>query len=336
MLQALNDLNASAVDWWFIYKMPDNIGPDSDTKGDEYLYYDPETGKGLTKSDKVLDKGQSALDVTLEQVFNSKGMEDGNSYILYNDEKPDSDKNRSSCGHCKGILAFNKKNNTGFYLLHSTPRYPLDKKSELPSNELIYGQTYICVTLPDYETANRIAEVLRTQHEPQVYTTHLSEDITKDESVYKLGSNNNTPEPEEPTFISFKSKAGKEFQLAGKNRKWGKDFWIDLIGPHLGVSLNVESWRRGASPGNEDSDGKDETLNAQNIDFTSVGLKDYTFHYTKDHSKWGVSTDAANPWVCIADINRMVSQEKRGGGALIFQEEQLWKNLKSVENTDTK
>ena len=53
--------------------------------------------------------------------------------------------------------------------------------------------------------------------------------------------------------------------------------------------------------------------------------------YTKDHAKWGIAE--ANPpgYVVIADINRQVSQDKRGGGGLAFQHEGIWKALKSAE-----
>jgi deoxyribonuclease II len=332
MLQALNDLSGTPVDWWFIYKMPCHIGPNKNTKGNEYLYYDPTNKNGLSKSKKVLDKGQSSLTVTLQQIFNFSGRNSGNGYILYNDEKPNSKSNKSGCGHCKGILAFNKRNDSGIFILHSTPRFPIEKNYDLPEDELIYGQTYLCITLPDYNTANHIAEVLRTQQEPQVYASYLGVEIEENESLYKLTQNDNTPEPSAPAFIKIISKGKKLFQLAGKNRRWNKDFWIDLIGPHLGVDLNVESWRRGRSPGDFDSDGKDQTHNVMNIRFESLGLEGYRFAYTKDHSKWGVSTNPSKPWVCIADINRMVSQERRGGGALFFKEKELWSNLKSIEN----
>ena len=39
----------------------------------------------------------------------------------------------------------------------------------------------------------------------------------------------------------------------------------------------------------------------------SVSVDTYSFRTGEDHSKWAVATDDDAPWVCIGDINRMVS-----------------------------
>ncbi|KAJ1347908.1 deoxyribonuclease II [Parelaphostrongylus tenuis] len=49
--------------------------------------------------------------------------------------------------------------------------------------------------------------------------------------------------------------------------------------------------------------------------FTQVQLPSASFRNSLDHSKWGVSMDESMPFVCIGDVNRQISQFKRGGGA---------------------
>lgn len=79
-------------------------------------------------------------------------------------------------------------------------------------------------------------------------------------------------------------------------------------------------------------------------------LTDYHWAYTKDHAKWAISAAAdergkaeddkalSTPisWVCVADMNRMTSQEKRGGGAICFHEPLLWQALNEIERISGK
>lgn len=95
-----------------------------------------------------------------------------------------------------------------------------------------------------------------------------------------------------------------------KNRHWNKDFWIDLVGPHL------------------DSNAQDQVTDILYINLEKLSIP-YVWHYTKDHAKWGVSE--TDDWVCVADINRQTSQGKRGGGSICFRNKLLWQSLSEVE-----
>jgi len=330
MISAKNESNKN-IDWWFIYKTPDNTGP-KDNEGYEYLYYDEKSTK-LNLSDYTLDKENGALHNTLNEVFS--GSKD-QGYIVYNDEKTDSGSNNGSKGHCKGILVFNKSEDSGLLLMHSTPRFPAKGETTLPAKERIYGQTYICITLPDYKTVNDFAAQMLQQQNPQVLIddSYLPDSIDKSEAISKLYNQTGIAESTTPGTVNFKSKAGKEFKLIAKSKKWGKDFWIDLVSPELEVDLNVESWRRGQVTESTDKGISEEVEDVMQIDLAPIGLPKYQWKYTKDHSKWGAVEKkdvAKGAWVCVADINRMKSQEKRGGGSVCFIEENLWRSLNSIE-----
>ncbi|NRA13808.1 MAG: deoxyribonuclease, partial [Crocinitomicaceae bacterium] len=123
MISPLSNQKGKSVDWWFAYKLPMDVGPDSDSTGFEFLYCDSENDKELKLSPLTLKDEKSAIGITLKQVF-SKKSDIG--YVMWNDEIPPSKKNPTpknseAKGHSKGILAFSKKSNSGFYLLHSTP-----------------------------------------------------------------------------------------------------------------------------------------------------------------------------------------------------------------------
>ena len=466
MLSARDDRSGAAVDWWFMYKLPRKIGPESGpkTKGNEYVYYDPTTGRPLALSpNKLGDGAAGAFYHTLDQIYASPEPSSG--WIPYNDEYPESlsindelpesmtaaerlekllakqkegvcdwppnvpinihgdssrAKDRSKPvdhphnGHNKGILAFDLKTDTAFWLSHSTPRIPglhipADVGFYYPDYAWQYAQTFICITLDSVKTACAIADVMSTQHEPQVYGCQLPEGVTEDSewgALWKLAQGSLPPnygkhyaekhEHREPADITFQSKGGKEFRLIAKSGAWFDDFWIDLVEPKLGADLRVETWRRltpsAMLPGEDvNGDGKidygdhDFSTTYKGRDYhheflakdgkhvvdevTTVNLgvledsdgnplTGYIWDYTHDHAKWGISEateyrgeelDATDPhkrmpdcdgtesdWVCVADINRMTSQEKRGGGAVCFHEPLLWHCLNQIERISGK
>lgn len=332
-MTALNELG-KPVDWWFIYKTPDRVGR-KDNKGYDYFYFD-DMSKEVSLSKNELNLKGGALHYTLDAVFNSGDSNQG--YIVYNDEQTDGTSNDGGKGHTKGVLVFNKQENTGLILLHSTPRFPAKGEDILPKKEAIYGQTYLCITLKDFTTLENIAAQMLCQQNPQILEEdcYMPKGFDPSSPLSKLVGQKDIDESKTPSTVDFESKKGKQFKLIAKSKKWGKDFWIDLISPELGVDLNSETWRRGKVTESTDKGVSEEVEDVMQVDFGPLGFKGYAWKYTKDHSKWGAATTKAgskSPWVCIADINRMKSQEKRGGGGICFQEPNLWKVLNSIEAT---
>ena len=62
---------------------------------------------------------------------------------------------------------------------------------------------------------------------------------------------------------------------------------------------------------------KYSTLNVANL---KIGAASWTG--TNDHSKWGIPV--TTKVVCYGDMNRMTSQEKRGGGGLCIAHDGLY------------
>ena len=344
MVLPLSNQNGKKVDWWFAYKLPMNVGPKSDSTGFEFLYCDSENDKNLSMSPIDLEHDDSAIGLSLGQIF---GKDTDVGYVMWNDEIPPTKENpepkdNGLKGHSKGILAFSKKTNSGFYLLHSTPRFPRVGEIELPENEKSYGQTYMCVGLKDYKTANDIAEILMTQNQGQVYSSHLP-NVDKDEAISKFALNVKVETPSEPIDYHFETPNGIKFQLIAKNRHWstakkgeevGKDFWEDLVCPTLKCDFSVETWRRGLVFSDDEAKLKETTLDVLDIDLAGIGLKGYQWAFTKDHAKWGVSEKKEDAMIVIADINRQTSQAKRGGGGLAFSNSSLWTALRSIEKVE--
>jgi deoxyribonuclease II len=115
------------------------------------------------------------------------------------------------------------------------------------------------------------------------------------------------------------------------NNPMGKDFWMDLTGHAPGADIEVETWIRGgarAIPPVEDSDGIHKTFGIKYIDFRPLRVP-WDWPESSDHANWGITIDS--DWVCVGDINRMRSVEKRGGGTLAFQDKELCPALSKAD-----
>lgn len=334
------------VDWWFIYKVPHLTGKNGDSAtGLEYLYFDAGSTKPVLSKNRLLD-GNGALDLTLDKALNHPDASVG--YILYNDEIPDTTAekeglaNSEKYGHTKGVIAFDVESKTAFWLVHSWPKFP-DIRARAAKPSVEYGQTFLCLAI-SLETAEKIAQEMLLFQYPQVYDPKIPKAVAdKGDSLYLLSQPLVDRGKEKVTGEQYlriddqrlKTLGGMPFRVIAKHRTWGKDFWNQLVGPELGENLDVESWIRGKIPPIEDSDGIHKTFDIKFV--TLAPFANYTWPEQSDHAKWAVTED--NPkdrsknhkWVCVGDINRMVSQRKRGGGTVAFQNDDLWQVLKDSE-----
>jgi len=332
-ISALNE-TGKPVDWWFIYKVPQlspgGHGTDSAT-GYEYVYYDseidkkPDTDKKkkVDRSPFLLNEGKGALNLTLNLVFkNFKKPPATTGWVLYNDEKPVAATGRDdgNLGHTKGVIAFDTQSKTAYWLLHSWPKFADPGAPGEPTPK--YGQTYMCVSI-DLETARELAKQMVSHQEPQTYLNHPANLATTD-PLFLLMQPLSGNDPSDSSVIDLKSREGMPFKVIAKNRKWGQDFWNDLVGPTLAEDMDVESWIRGKIPPIADRDGVHKTFDIKYITMGPLGIH-WAWPETHDHAKWGITTHS--DWVCVGDINRMISQRKRGGGTIAFKNETLWKAL---------
>ncbi len=315
------DENGLPIDWWFIYKVPELTQPK--TSGYEYAYYDDKTGK-LAASANTLDSDQGALHKTLDALFNSQSATTG--WIIYNDETPTgfNIEDNGDLGHTKGLLAFDTAQQQGFWLLHSWPKYADPKAEQMPTPK--YGQTFICLTL-SLDSIRNIAKLMLTHQQPQVFAWKLADTMPQDDPLFQLTQPINLEEPSHADILNLTTLGGLSFKVIAKNRAWNDDFWNDLVGPDLSENFDVESWIRGAIPTSRDADHQHEVEDINYLDFTKIGLP-WAWKESDDHAKWGLSLK--DNWICVADINRMISQEKRGGGTIALQSPALWGDLDSA------
>ena len=116
-----NHLN-EPVDWFILYKLP-HLSHSVDpfvANGTGYIYLD--ASSSLDKwhfSSQSIASPLSLTGLTLAPIYSLKDF----SYVFYNDQPPNIPISLVY-GHSKGVLAFEDQTQTGFWLIHSVPRFP--------------------------------------------------------------------------------------------------------------------------------------------------------------------------------------------------------------------
>ena len=117
-----NHLN-QPVDWFIVYKLP-RLSRSIDPfvrNGTGYIYLD--SSSSLEKwqfSSQGIDSSSSMTGLTLDPLYKYPNQY---SYMFYNDQPPNKPVSMIY-GHSKGVLAFEDSTKTGFWLVHSVPRFP--------------------------------------------------------------------------------------------------------------------------------------------------------------------------------------------------------------------
>jgi deoxyribonuclease-2 len=297
-LTCRNELGA-AVNSWFILKQP---------AGTQYLYYEP--GQNLSSSPYSLnDTAKGALTYTLQQLWTSNM-----SYALFNDEPATVGENATvAFGHTKGIWAWSDSD--AFLLTHSIPLFPIGPiasptYSGLGANARIYAQTMACFSLPIEELAALAG--IATLNVPHIYERRV---LGGPSALVAFANGTRRADAICATVI------GPQFVYFAKSAQWNNELYSACIAPALSTSLLAETWIRGGATG--PACGEYGVLDVEALAFGNV-----SFRESQDHSKWAVGT--TGDAVCVADINRMTSQYKRGGGALCWNDTVLATGLRNA------
>jgi deoxyribonuclease-2 len=337
------------VDWWFLYKVAGSSTTSDGGKkptlngkpvaGTEYVYFDSNTpGNGiLSLSSETVDKN-GALVNTLSQLYGADAASNERlGWFFYNDEDPITGKVNSERGHTKGVLAFDLASNTAFWLIQSTPLFPLKGAYGFPRTGEPNAQTMLCITLQDATVSQAIAKQMFVAQQPNVYlASSIPTDLANEpnDARVKLIQNQvaagSTPVQ---VVIPFCSLAGTKFMAIAKNRTWDLDFYNDLVGPTLCENLDVETWEHDPTPPPADSDKTHDVVAMKEIDLQPIGI-DLGWSEEDDHAKLAISAPTETlHYVRVGDLNYTMAQRKRGGGTVAFQSEALWKSLMDIFST---
>jgi deoxyribonuclease-2 len=232
-----------------------------------------------------------------------------------------------------GVLAH--RHGKGFYIIHTQPKYPKPGTGYGgvgAKHSKINGQMFICVSLADV-SIQAVAEHIK-HIKAIVYAKN------ENEPAWDAGVNT-VCDTQTPTKLE--STGAQVFFLFCKPPNDQVDIWSSHVGSFVGGPLLVQSWRLGGgrplkSVCPEGSEHSAEGTGQIVIeDITKLRYKTDVIHAqfnsTKDHGKWAVNKNV--PYLCIGDLNRMESQNKRGGGVLCMWNDNVAKAFRSmVHKTD--
>ncbi|XP_038571699.1 deoxyribonuclease-2-alpha-like isoform X1 [Micropterus salmoides] len=284
----------------FLYKLPKG-----DDEGLSYLYMDEGT-RGWELSKKTINSKSGTLANTLKPLldFYDRKIE-GFGYMLYNDQPPDPYVAPASFGHSKGVVMLDRQ--TGVWLSHSTPKFPTYRSKDIwPKSGSINAQTFMCVTF-SYDKFKEIGLQLMYIH---VYSYDSDIPKTFHNELRCVAQRSCYPKIE-PWFrvTMLTSMKGRGFSSFAKYTRFRDDLYSGLIGNYLKQNLYVKSWGKMHDPLPSNCSIPYYVYNVKEVRLEGKPISD-----TVDHSKWCVTP--VGGWTCIADLNREVSQMKRGGGAI--------------------
>lgn len=349
------DQNGEPVDWWVIVKLPTKISPTPQPNGYGYFYLDStkQPVQYYPDGDRGLDKPNQALYYTRNQIYDAYDNSSADiGWLMYNDSNPATSPPfcygldnpyvySHNCGHAKGFFAFDQ--NTGFWMVHSITEFPLAATKDLAyqySSSPLYGQSALCMSLPaNYAGINQfnlISKQLKFVN-PAIYNFNLPAKYdTKMPDMQDIIANPQrgiTIEPDHNT-ISLYSLADVEFTNIVETNPYPNDNALPFYqysANQLLQNLTVQSWLNSNTPLNAICNMPYIVNQVKSLSTAKVGnnVPVYTWSTTIDHSKWAVSDDSyadaksGSQLACIGDINNTLEQEKRGGGTVCFNDQNV-------------
>lgn len=303
-------------------------------KGGEFVYVDsntPKTAQTWTLSNQnVFDEDNPAAH-TLRPL--RRPAEDI-LYVAYNDQPPPG-YNGTRSGHCKGVVLFDSS--TGVWLLHSVPRF-LEGigtgRYSFPESGRENAQLLMCITFPSSEL-DAIGKHLRMEY-ANVYAKGSPQSLLDRHPQMGLLFKDSFIRGRGQDLLVRNITGASNLRLlsVAKRATFEQDIYAAVLTGLVRDDLVVQSWRNGA--GDKLPANCSRSYTVTHADLVKLSLperRSITFKTEEDHSKWAVAVD--RPVFCIASMNRMESQLRRGGEAVCIEDSLLGKLLRrsAIVNT---
>jgi deoxyribonuclease-2 len=216
------------------------------------------------------------------------------------------------------VGVFAHRNEKGFYLMHSQPKYPTTNPGLFSGLSNTWGQIFICVSLSEQSRIELVAKHLQ-QIKARVYAVNEKGPAWNDRISKRSGKKK-----------LLVSRGGRPFILFSKEPNDPIDIWSEQVAYGTQGPLLVLSWRKGSGgkinsvcpkdPKNSvNGGGSIEIEDVRKLRYETEGDLVAEFSGSQDHGKWAVSKYIEDEHFCIGDLNRIESQKKSGGGVICMK-----------------
>jgi deoxyribonuclease-2 len=233
-------------------------------------------------------------------------------WMIYNDQHDG--RFGGGGGHCKGIVVWN--NDTIMWLCHSVPKFPASFHPDealppLDASGLIYAQGFQFITV----SYNK--KVLYNIHK-QLYIVRAPIYLASEASA-ALMTQVAADFPSPPLIETLRLSWHPRIYHVAKSPDCKIDLYSDWLVRRWRGTWYIQTWKRGQAMASNS-----KIVDVVECDWGGFGSQEYKT--SQDHSKWGVSY----PYYWVGDLNRMVSQKKRGGGGFVIKNRKIARVLQSV------
>lgn len=293
---------------------------------------------GWTLAKHPIDHEDSMIMRSLALAY-TEDKPDSLNWIFYNDHPPKYSNGTGTVGpsqiraHAKGSILIDDESGDAMLLSHSVPQFPQPVGDKLKFSQSGYrhGQTFVCL---NYDA--RVEGEKVTRHLSNMFALVYNSNITRKlrgmipqlRELKLEGERSGLGKKDRLASLDqmITTRGGKQFELFSKSSNLEGDMYAGWLASQLESSLFVETWRNGIGDplGSDCPTDKHQVTNIKDLRLISKSKKLFTWQYFKDHSKWAITDTPEDGVVCLADINRMASQFKRGGGAICLRDPQVW------------
>jgi hypothetical protein len=230
--------------------------------------------------------------IDINQWLNHKfNQESWTSHIIYNEDQ--------SISKSNGILVWN--DHSIGWLIHSVPNWPININDKLPESEFKYGHTFLYIILPSNQLLNIIDQLKLMQ--VNVTSTNNYDFVHRKRA------------PSSDKLLRTLTISPDIYHIS-KHSKCFKNIYKDILSENKICKCR--------------SFGKPKLIDNSILNLSEILLFDKNISDTKDKSKWAISVNEEDCWVAFTDLNNILVDSCKAGGAIVIKLPNIWKLMNSL------